>query len=357
MVDIPGPGKITGDAGQRSSYFPTLMVCMLLSISLLAISRFIIDRLNGGLPNWLSVFGAMAPLLYYHLGYLAPRTKAHLSQAAIDSVYYYGFLVTIFALGTSALSMVSSGSVLTDPGSVIAQFGVGLLATGYAIVARLHLSSASNELGDASPDAVIDQYICRSRDLVERLDRTLHSFDELAAKCAAAVQSVEKITQENVRNNSEALKGLAETFQRELVQVFAQTKEGLIEVRGMVSDVAFVDERKVFVRNIKTITDGTARLNTEFQNLTNVSQEAAAATKAWSTESQSLCGSLGAIGSNLNEVAVGAKALGTALKTTEQNVTSSVEEADQRVIEGDGRRPKADDRSFVAIGKQDNRNR
>jgi len=326
------PSKESANVG--SSHFPVLMLCMVSSFGLLAFSRIAIDRLGGGLPNWLSVIGGMAPLVYYHLGYLAPRVKGGLSQAAIDSVYYYGFLVTIFALGTSALSMVSSGGVvLANPGNVIAQFGVGLLATGYAIVARLHLSSKASELGDVSPDALIDHYVSRSRQLVERLDLALHSFAELAQKCELAVQSIDRITRESVQHNGVALKTLADGFNREINSVFAQTKEGLLEVKRITAETAFADERKAFVRNVKSVTDATGRLHQEMQTLASVSHDAATATKSLSTENTVLAESFARIETKLDSVAKGAETFAVAMLQTEQRFTAGAEELKRQINE------------------------
>lgn len=318
----------------RSNHFPVLMSCMVLSFVLLASTRIAIDRLGGGLPNWLAVIGGMAPLVYYHVGYLAPRVKAGLSQAAIDSVYYYGFLVTIFALGTSALSMVSGGGVgLVNPGNVIAQFGVGLLATGYAVVARLHLSSKANELGDASPDAVIDHYVSRSRQLVERLDLALHSFTELALKCEVAVQSIDRISRESVQYNGAALRAVADGFTQEINAVFAQTKEGLLEVKRITAETAFADERKALVRNVKSVTDAASRLHQEMQNLASVSQEAASATKGLSTENNALAESFARIETKLDAAAKGTETFAVAMERTEQRIATSAEDLKRQINE------------------------
>ena len=88
----------------REAYFKTLSVCMLISVSLLAATAFL------HLPPWVALVCSVAPLTYYHLGFLAPRAKKGLNQAAIDSVYYYGFLVTIAALGVSAVTVALNGA-------------------------------------------------------------------------------------------------------------------------------------------------------------------------------------------------------------------------------------------------------
>jgi hypothetical protein len=55
-----------------------------------------------GLPPWGSILFGICPLIWYHLGYLVPRARKGLTQAAIDSVYYFGFVLTLSALALSA---------------------------------------------------------------------------------------------------------------------------------------------------------------------------------------------------------------------------------------------------------------
>jgi hypothetical protein len=131
------------------------------------------------LPPWVAMLGGSAPLLYYHLAYLTPRAKKGLAQAAIDSVYYFGFLVTVAALAVSAVSLaVTDGKApLTE---IAFQFGLGLLATGYSVFARLHLTSISTWVEEASPEAVLDRYVVRSRELVTNVELASEQFVSLA---------------------------------------------------------------------------------------------------------------------------------------------------------------------------------
>ena len=132
------------------NYFRTLFLCILSSFSLLIASHVLLYN------PWMSLVAGCGPLVYYHLFYLTPRARKGLTQTAIDSVYYFGFLVTVAALGISAVTIASSGGT-TDINTVVFQFGVGLFATGYAVIARMHLSSLSTMVDAASPEAILDR--------------------------------------------------------------------------------------------------------------------------------------------------------------------------------------------------------
>lgn len=276
MTNIDNPND-NGSFG--SSHFNVLMVCMIISVVLLIVSKAAIDGFAGAIPQWVAAAVSLAPMVYYHIGYLAPRTKNGLSSAAIDSVYYYGFLLTIVALGISALSMVSatSDAPLENPASVISQFGIGLLATGYAIVARLHLSSMSAQLGDSTPDTIIDQYISRSRQMVDHVELTLQRFDALSSKCNTAITAIETLTTQSLQAHGDGLQALTSTFDREMKDIFSQTKLSIQETRDMISDVTFMSERDAFVRSMKQLSESTAHLNSEFARLVNASGSASAA--------------------------------------------------------------------------------
>jgi hypothetical protein len=176
------------------TYFKTLSVCMLISVLLLAATTFL------HLPPWVALICGAAPLSYYHLGFLAPRAKSGLNQAAIDSVYYFGFLVTIAALGVSAVTVALNGAA-ANVNTVVYQFGVGLFATGYAVVARMHLSSLASPLDAVSPEAIMDRYIKRSLDMVDNVDTAvvrLSDFSQTVMTKTSEVTEAARNTAEKV---------------------------------------------------------------------------------------------------------------------------------------------------------------
>jgi uncharacterized phage infection (PIP) family protein YhgE len=124
-------------------------------------------------------------------------------------------------------------------------------------------------------------------------------------------------------------------------QVFARTKDSLTEVRGMVSDVSFVEERKLFARNIKAISEGTSHLNEEMQNLSKACQDSALATKSFSSENQTLSESIGRFAEKLNTASKGVEALASELERTEKKISLSTDELKRQI--GESSRAMSDD--------------
>src|SRR5437762_2216975 len=95
------PGSQAGsgeDKQMKDDHFRTLFICIVLSVGLLGAVTYVSASRDLKQPPWLAITFAIAPLAYYHLFYLARRARKGLSAAAIDSVYYFGFLVTVAAL-------------------------------------------------------------------------------------------------------------------------------------------------------------------------------------------------------------------------------------------------------------------
>ena len=199
------------------------------------------------LPPWVAMLGGSAPLLYYHLAYLTPRAKKGLAQAAIDSVYYFGFLVTVAALAVSAVSLaVTDGKApLTE---IAFQFGLGLLATGYSVFARLHLTSISTWVEEASPEAVLDRYVVRSRELVTNVELASEQFVTLANNLMSKSEEVAKTAQATTQDS---MLEVARLFDEQLRGTLASARTGLSEIRGLMQDTVFVQEREELVRSVK----------------------------------------------------------------------------------------------------------
>ena len=90
---------------------------------------------DGGIYQWLGLLAGVLPLAFYHA--MLSRENV-LSPAEVDSIYYFGFLVTVITLVTTAIS-IALDSKKPDMQWILLQFGLGLVATGYALFARLLL--------------------------------------------------------------------------------------------------------------------------------------------------------------------------------------------------------------------------
>jgi drug/metabolite transporter (DMT)-like permease len=87
----------------------------------------------------IGLIAGVLPLLGY---YYALARKKLLSPSEIDSVYYFGFLVTVITLVSTAVA-IGIATKLPELKWILLQFGLGLIATGIALFARLMLMTKS----------------------------------------------------------------------------------------------------------------------------------------------------------------------------------------------------------------------
>lgn len=274
------------------NFFTMLRTCIVTSFVLLIVATVL------HLPPWVAMLGGGIPLVYYHLGYLTPRAKLGLSQTAIDSVYYFGFLVTIAALGVSAVSLaVSGGKVPLN--NIAFQFGLGLLATGYAVLARMHLTSISTWVDEVSPEAVLDRYVQRSRELVTNVELASTQFVELSNNLMTKSQQVA----ETARIATEkSMLEVARMFDEQLRGTLASARAGLTEIRGLVNETSFIQEREALVRSVKVTLDTVTALNKALDEFARRSSEGARTSQAVTVTSGALNDTLTTFHANLEKI-------------------------------------------------------
>jgi hypothetical protein len=172
------------------------------------------------IPPYIPFAAALAPLLWYHIVYLRPKAADGIGQPAIDSVYYYGFLVTVGALGSTALGlwMHGIGDSLT---TVALQFGLGLLATGYAVWARIDLTSASKLLDETDLEEIMNRYIERSRQLIDNADLTASAF---AALEKTVLNQMTELNEAIATKAQEAMFGAVDEFKRSIGAMAEEAK-------------------------------------------------------------------------------------------------------------------------------------
>lgn len=282
----------TAAAPVNEHFFPTLGVCVFTSFSLLVAAT----AMNQ--PAWVATALGVGPLVYYHLLYLTPRARKGLSHTAIDSVYYFGFLVTIAALGVSAVSLaVSDGKAPLH--NVAFQFGLGLLATGYAVLARMHLTSVAVTVDEADPEAVLDRYILRTRELIDNVEMASTQFANLANNLMLKSQEVADTAQ---RTTEQAMLNLTRTFDEEMRKTLAASHDGLRQLHGLVSDVSFVQEREQLIRSVKETLDKVNQLNGALGDFTTRATEGARTTALVTVASNRLGAELTGMAQNVERI-------------------------------------------------------
>lgn len=225
----------------ENGYFRILFRCISISFAIL-----IFVAINKQSMHWSSCIAGIAPLAYYHLLYLRPKAKTGLSQSAIDSVYYFGFLVTVGALGISAVSMAGDSNAHNMP-TILLQFGIGLLATGYAVIARMHLTSISVGTDQLSSEEILNAYILKSKQLVDNVEIAIvrvKDFSEVIMK------NVNETSCSSVNATKETCNKIFAEFQGEILAAATSTQSSIIEFQKVLSSSNITDEFTNLTTNI-----------------------------------------------------------------------------------------------------------
>ncbi|WP_348700161.1 hypothetical protein [Duganella fentianensis] len=224
---------------------------MLLSVVILSITTFL------HVPALLSIPVAIAPLSYYHLKILLPRAHEGLSSTTIDSVYYFGFLVTVAALCVSAI-LVGTRGAGQSMSTVIMNFGAGLIATAYAVIARMHLQSRASYASDLSMEAAMEKYVAKSGELVKQVqiasDHLSGFSQEILSKTIEAGELTRKAA-------SDKMLDLAEEFSDQIAEALDDARLGVQEFRAVLNSTAFASERAQYVDNLKETVLASSALN------------------------------------------------------------------------------------------------
>ena len=117
--------------------------------------------------------GAIPLILYWNrlrrvqsIGRNGDGIDYHLTDIEVDSIYYLGFLITLSTLVISVVTAHLGDKI--EAFTVVGQFSLGLVATGFALWARLDLQQRNEEHSD--PDRLVDEYIAKMGKAVHELD-------------------------------------------------------------------------------------------------------------------------------------------------------------------------------------------
>lgn len=245
-----------------SNYAPRLFILIFISLMVLMLGPFATR-----LPVWVATIAAGLPLAWYHLGYLRPMAKSGLSQAAIDSVYYFGFLVTLGALATSAISL--AGQETLGLKGVGIQFGLGLLATGYAIVARIDLTSLVAQTDVIDPEVAMANLADRSRELLVSIELATARFSGFAESLlTSSNRSIEQASGEA----QGSMRASTQIFEKGLKQGLDVALGGLQDLRSLIQDATFATERRELARSISSTVKQLKALETTLAETTKAAQ-------------------------------------------------------------------------------------
>jgi hypothetical protein len=254
------------------NYSRVLTRCMIIS-ALALVAGILLPKVDHLVP----FAAALAPLVWYHLFFLRPHAERGLSQAAIDSVYYYGFLITVGALGATALN-ISIHGVGDDFSAVAFQFGLGLLATGYAVWARVHLVGIAKQMDEDELRDLMGLQIEKSRELLSSIDLAVSSFtsfsETLLSRTVDFHSRIEEQTKSSIdRASSDFTKGIS--------TITAQAELALQDLRGIVNDVTFGAERDELKKSVTSMVQTVTKLTASLDQLSGSANSSATSAQAF----------------------------------------------------------------------------
>lgn len=223
-----------------------LVRCMALSLLIIVGAAWFLAE------NAFAMLLAFLPMIYYHINHLRPSAGKGLTQQTIDTVYYYGFLVTLGALAASVITVSFSGKT-DNLQRVGLQFGLGLLATGYAVFARMHLMALNAPTVDSDPDAIMGAVVQKSRELVVNVEMATRQFDEYLRVQRQAIATAEEDALRRIEENATRA---AKNLESLLAHVFADAIDNLKQIKAILTETNFSAEKDRLKGNIVAVARG-----------------------------------------------------------------------------------------------------
>lgn len=285
----------------------------------------------GTLWHWwpmLTIAGAILPLWVYHKLILFPRAHNGLSSTTIDSVYYFGFLITVAALSVSAF-MVGTRGAGQSMNTVVMNFGAGLIATAYAVIARMHLQSRASHASDLSMEASMEKYVAKSGELVNHIQSASEHLSSFSREIVSKTIEASELTRIAA---SEKMLDVTEEFSEQMTETLEDARQGVQEFRALLNSTAFASERAQYVDSLKETVLASAALNKVLADLLVQRREEVSLTQQNLTSTTVLAERLDALSARVHALGApeGAMAQSTAalLHTTSMVTRASHEIAD-----------------------------
>lgn len=151
--------------------------------------------------HWIGLISGLSPLVSY---YYFLSKKNILSPSEIDSVYYFGFLITVITLVSTAIA-IGIATKLPEIKWILLQFGLGLIATGIALFARLMLmtkSSNSVEIDVVESSKILVSSVNKVSGEFDNASYIAKSFvDQLQIRLNEMVSESENRFRDNLQNS------------------------------------------------------------------------------------------------------------------------------------------------------------
>lgn len=161
---------------------------------ILALFSCVIPSLITLSNSYVGLIFAFLVIVFYHI-FLFLRVK-ELNNDEIDTVYYLGFLVTLLAMAATIIKLANN-IVNTDEKLIVEMcinFGIGLCATGYALLARMHLL--------LSPKYQDNENL-NLENLEEKISESIHTIISKINMASDEFSSLTKSLQDNLISSNE----------------------------------------------------------------------------------------------------------------------------------------------------------
>jgi hypothetical protein len=274
---------------------------------------------------------------YFHVNAL----KTY-SQNAADSIYYFGFSLTVITLATSAIYNFGAKQNIANLGLVFSQFGIGLIATCLGLILRLmviakldvqnHISTVEeeetarrqliNDLSHLRLEVVgfAEQLKELNQDLHQQ-QKTLHSETIASLKYASQqvildIQEVSEKAIADIAQTTVSLQQLQKTF---FTESLGTLKNTIIETE---TNLKRLSEKNLQQISLLDFTSVTEKTNTAIAQLGQSSTRFAAQAEQAVTHLTSTSHALGQFSTSLNGYQAQISSFDSNIKLINQNMGS-----------------------------------
>ncbi|MEI7868820.1 MAG: hypothetical protein WCI11_13090 [Candidatus Methylumidiphilus sp.] len=163
-----------------------MTIYLILSTILLIIIGVLVSFFLDQPFQWIGLLVGLSciigPIVWYYYKLLNKlKHEGSLSDTDIDSIYYFGFLITLITLAVTIVIVgVYSDIISGHLTKIIPQFGFGLLATGVALLCRLDLLSKEEFNRKQGPNQAAERQIQNIEEISSRFDTLSLKISDLA---------------------------------------------------------------------------------------------------------------------------------------------------------------------------------
>jgi chromosome segregation ATPase len=188
--------------------------------------------------------------------------------AVVDAVYYLGFTFTLVILITTFVSLSNQpvaiqklrfDNNLHELMQILNKFCVGLLTTGYGLVARIHLSNYV-EIEDLDPEGLKERLNVKTVALINILDTGITSLSEV-------VSSANQKVVEAVNESTNSLVNQSNHLSSHLAELSENLSKVLTKVKRQVSNLDLTDATATVESHLNNTAVGILGLNKNIEDV------------------------------------------------------------------------------------------